>query len=100
MKIKNLIAHILNKWGVKKLKIRKEHMPGTVTPEQRKAVEAAQNKARGRGKKKVGRESIHFEANAKLVEQIKEIHYQRGVTLNKLYNEALSLLVRKYTKRE
>lgn len=82
----------------KNRKPRRQHKPGMVTPEQRKAVEAAQNKERGRGKTKVGRENIHFAADAKLVDAIKAIHYERGVTLNYLYNEALLLLVTKYKK--
>ncbi len=83
----------------KNRKPRRQHKPGIVTPEQRKAVEAAQNKERGRGKTKVGRENIHFAADAKLVDAIKAIHYERGVTLNQLYNEALLLLVTKHKKR-
>lgn len=82
----------------KNRKPRRQHKPGMITPEQRKAVEAAQNKERGRGKTKVGRENIHFAADAKLVDAIKAIHYERGVTLNQLYNEALWLLVTKYKK--
>ena len=75
---------------------RKQYKPKEATPEQRKAVEMAQNMARGRGKVKLGRENIHFAADAKIVAKIKEIHFERGITLNQIYNEALLLLVQKY----
>ena len=84
----------------KNRKPRRQHKPGIVTPEQRKAVEAAQNKERGRGKVKKGRVNVHFAADSKLVDQIKRIHFELGVTLNQLFNEAFSLLVQKYSKRK
>lgn len=68
----------------------------TPTPEQRRAVEAAQNKKRlGRGKKR-DVVSVRFDAERELAEAIKDIHYQLGRTLNELYNEALKLYVSKY----
>ena len=84
----------------KNRKPRRHHKPGMITPGQRKAVEAAQNKERGRGKVKKGRVNVHFAADAKLVDQIKRIHFELGVTLNQLFNEAFSLLVQKYSKRK
>lgn len=67
-----------------------------VTPEQRRAVEKAQNASRGRGHKKRNRVSVHFAAPAKVVEAIDDLHYRLGRTKNELYNEALELLVSKY----
>lgn len=69
-----------------------------VTPEQRRAVEKAQNASRGRGHKKRNRVSVHFAAPAKVVEAIDDLHYRLGRTKNELYNEALELLVSKYVK--
>lgn len=66
------------------------------TPDQRRAVEKAQNASRGRGHKKKNRVSVHFAAPTKVVEAIDDLHYRLGKTKNELYNEALELLVGKY----
>lgn len=72
----------------------------TPTPEQRRAVEAAQNKNRqGRGKKR-DIISVRFDAERELAEAIKDIHYQLGRTLNDLYNEALRMCIKKYVGKK
>lgn len=67
-----------------------------LTPEQRRAIVAAQNKNRlGRGKKR-DVISVRFDAERELAEAIHDIQYQRGCALNELYNEALRMCVQKY----
>lgn len=79
-------------------KILKKEANFSATIEQRRAVERAQNAARkGRGKKKSKRRAIRFEADEDLVRAVEELHFALGRTKNDLYNEALSLLIAKYT---
>ena len=97
MNLKSMIQHLLLIYKLMRNKVTMVE-DISITPEQRKAVEDAQNRSRGRGRIKLGRENVHFAADAKLVQKVKAIHYEHGITLNMLYNEALGLLVDKYGK--
>lgn len=93
----NSIPDILEERIPKKRRTNNKSSQGDATPEQRRAVEEAQNASRrGRGRKKGKRIPIHFEASKSTVDAINELHFVLGKTKNDLYNEALELLLAHY----
>lgn len=72
-----------------------------ITVEQRQALAEARNEHRGRpaeGDEKVKKTRIGFQVDPTLAENFKMVSYRTGIPFGQLYEEAMSDLIKKYSK--